>query len=252
MISVVIPVYNEEGSVIPLHTELKKVLTSLSQKHEIIFIDDGSTDNTLTNLCSLLEKGEGNLKIIQLQKRFKKSAALVAGFNSAMGDIIITMDGDGQDDPQNIPLLLKKLTEDTDVVCGWRHYRQDSFLFKKLPSWIYNKLNRVFNKVKLHDSNCMLRVYRKEATTGLVLRRGDHRYIPAILLNRGFKFDEAKVNHRRRKSGKSKYGIMRIFTGFSDFMTFRFLRTGFLAKLIVRQKTTTSSLYTIKQVFENM
>ncbi|MCG3223667.1 MAG: glycosyltransferase, partial [Candidatus Heimdallarchaeota archaeon] len=274
-------------------------------------IDDGSTDNTLANLCSLLVEGERNLKIIQLRKRFEKSAALVAGFRLAAGDIIITLDGDGQDDPQNIPLLLEKLTEDIDVVCGWRYNRKDSFLFKKLPSWIYNQLNRAFNKVNLHDNDCMLRVYRKEAISEIVLLGGDHRYIPAILLNRGFKFVEVKVNHRRRHSGKSKYGVKRIFTGFSDLITFRFLFryghrpmhlfssmgvfsillalasgiyllvvkyaygedigtrplllltillgvagfqflfTGFLAELIVRQKTTASSLYSIKKVHEN-
>jgi len=311
MISVVIPVYNEEGNVIPLYTELKETLSPLSQKYEIIFIDDGSTDNTLANLLSLLEEGERNLKIIQLRKRFEKSAALVAGFSSTGGDIIITLDGDGQDDPQNIPLLLEKLTEDIDVVCGWRYNRKDSFLFKKLPSWIYNKLNRGFNKVNLHDSDCMLRVYRKETISEIVLLVGDHRYIPAILLNRGFKFAEVKVNHRKRYSGKSKYGIKRIFTGLSDLITFRFLFryghrpmhlfssmgllsillalasgiyllvikytygedigtrplllltillgvagfqflfTGFLAELIVRQKTTASSLYSIKKVHEN-
>ncbi|MBY9000549.1 MAG: glycosyltransferase family 2 protein [Candidatus Heimdallarchaeota archaeon] len=311
MISVVIPVYNEEGNVIPLYTELEEVLSSLSQKYEIIFIDDGSTDNTLRNLLSLLEEGERNLKIIQLRKRFEKSAALVAGFSSTRGDIIITLDGDGQDDPKNIPRLLEKLTEGIDVVCGWRHNRKDSFLFKKLPSWIYNKLNRIFNKVNLNDSDCMLRVYRKEVISEIVLLGGDHRYIPAILFNKGFKFTEVKVNHRERKSGKSKYGIKRIFTGFSDLITFRFLFsyghrpmhlfssigilsmllalasgiyllvvkyaygedigtrplllltillgiagfqfvfTGFLAELIVRQKTTASSLYSIKKVHEN-
>ena len=311
MISVVIPVYNEEGNVIPLHTELKEVLSSLSQKYEIIFIDDGSTDNTLVNLLSLLEEGEKNLRVIQLRKRFEKSAALVAGFRLTEGDIIITLDGDGQDDPQNIPHLLEMLTEDIDVVCGWRYNRKDSFLLKKLPSWIYNKLNRAFNKVNLHDSDCMLRVYRKEAISEIVLLGGDHRYIPAILLNRGFKFAEVKVNHRKRYSGKSKYGTKRIITGFSDLIAFRFLFryghrpmrlfssmgilsillslasgtyllvvkyafgedigtrpllfltillgvagfqflfTGFLAELIVRQKTTASSLYSIKKVHES-
>ncbi len=311
MISVVIPVYNEEGNVIPLYTELKEILSSLSQKYEIIFIDDGSTDNTLANLLSLLEEREKNLRVVQLRKRFEKSAALVAGFSSTSGDIIITLDGDGQDDPQSIPLLLDQLSDDVDVVCGWRYNRKDSFLFKKLPSWIYNKLNRVFNKVDLHDSDCMLRVYRKEAISEIVLLGGDHRYIPAILFNKGFKFTEVKVNHRKRNSGKSKYGVKRIFTGFSDLITFRFLFsygrrpmhlfsgigilsillalasgicllvvkyaygenigtrpllfltillgvagfqflfTGFLAELIVRQKTTASSLYSIKKVHEN-
>ena len=311
MISVVIPVYNEEGNVIPLYAELTEVLSALAQKYEVIFIDDGSSDKTLANLRSLLDEGEKHLRVIQLRKRFEKSAALVAGFNSSKGDIIITLDGDGQDDPKNIPLLLERLTKDIDVVCGWRYNRQDSFLFKKLPSWIYNKLNRVFNKVNLHDNDCMLRVYRKEAISEIVLLGGDHRYIPAILLNRGFKFAEVKVNHRKRNSGKSKYGIKRIFTGFSDLITFRFLFkyghrpmrlfssigvfsillalasgiyllvvkyaygedigtrplllltillgvagfqfifTGFLAELIVRQKTTASSLYSIKKIYEN-
>ena len=223
MLSVIIPVYNEEGNIEPLYLELKEVLLTLNQEFEIIFVDDGSTDNTLAELLSVLPKERNNLSIIQLRRRFGKSAALAAGFDKANGDIIITLDGDGQDNPHNIPLLLNSLTEDIDVVCSWRKKRHGSLLFKKLPSKIYNILNRRFNRLNIHDNDSTLRVYRKEAIDELTLLGGDHRYIPAILHNKGFHLTEVKVIQRPRFSGESKYGIRRIFSGLSDFFTLRFL-----------------------------
>lgn len=223
MISVVIPVYNEENNVIPLYQELKEVFSSISKSYEVIFVDDGSTDNTLRNLLSLLSDKENPVRIIELRNRFRKSAALVAGFKSVKGGIVVTLDGDGQDDPNDIPKLLKELTNDVDVVCGWRYKRKDSLFFKKIPSAIYNFLNRLFNRLDVHDSDCMLRVYRKEAVSEIILLEGDHRYIPAILHNRGFKLAEVKVNHRKRNSGKSKYGSKRLFAGLADLFTVRFL-----------------------------
>ncbi len=222
MFSVVIPVFNEEDNVKPLYNELKEVLTKLSKEFEIIFVDDGSTDNTLFKLLSIIEQGEKKLQVIQLRRRFGKSPALTAGFQSVKGEIIITLDGDGQDDPHNIPSLIKKLN-DFDVVCGWRCKRKDTFFLKKLPSKIYNFLNRKFNRLRIHDSGCTLRVYRKEAIEDIILLGGDHRYLPAILQNRGFSITEVKVNHRPRLKGKSKYGYKRIFTGFADLFTIRFL-----------------------------
>ncbi|MCG3215379.1 MAG: glycosyltransferase family 2 protein [Candidatus Heimdallarchaeota archaeon] len=223
MISVIIPVLNEEENVIPLYNELKGILTSMNKEYEIIFVDDGSTDQTLSQLLSLISNNEKNLWIVQFRRCFGQSAALLAGFHSAKSNLIITLDGDGQDDPQDIPSLLAALTEDVDVVCGWRYNRQDSYLFKKLPSRFFNYLNRIFNKLNIHDSGCTFRVYRKEAVSDILLLGGDHRHLPAILSNRGFRFSEVKVNHRPRSQGKSKYGFKRIFDGLSDLFTFRFL-----------------------------
>ena len=223
MISVVIPVLNEEENVVPLFKEIKEVLSSLPNNYEIIFVDDGSTDQTLEKLRSLLSKGEKKLRIVQLRRCFGQSAALLAGFQSTKGELIITLDGDGQNDPHDIPFLLEALNDDIDVVCGWRHKRRDGFLLKKLPSKIFNLFNRMSNKLNIHDSGCTLRIYRKEAIVDLLLLGGDHRYIPAILSNRGFQFAEVKVNHRPRTRGKTKYGVKRIFDGFSDLFTLRFL-----------------------------
>ncbi|MHA2357565.1 MAG: glycosyltransferase family 2 protein, partial [Candidatus Heimdallarchaeaceae archaeon] len=206
----------------PLYTELKEVLISNSYDYEIIFIDDGSTDNTLIELKSIIEEGEKNVRAIQLRKHFGKSAALTAGFQNTYGNIIVSLDGDGQDNPHDIPLLLKALSNDVDIVCGWRYNRHDSF-FKKVPSKIYNFLNRLFNRMKIHDSGCTLRAYRKEAVDELLLLDGDHRYLPAILRSKGFRLTEMKVNHRARFGGKSKYGYKRLFIGLSDLFTLRFL-----------------------------
>jgi len=223
MISVVIPVLNEEENIVPLFKEIKEVLTLLPHDYEVIFVDDGSTDRTLEKLLSLLSEEEKNLRIVQLRRCFGQSAALLAGFQSVKGDLIITLDGDGQNDPQDIPSLLEALVDDIDVVCGWRHNRQDGFFLKKLPSKIFNLFNRISNKLNIHDSGCTLRIYRKEAIADLLLLGGDHRYLPAILSNRGFRLAEVKVNHRPRTRGKTKYGMKRIFDGFSDLFTLRFL-----------------------------
>ena len=221
MISVIIPVFNEEDNVLPLYRELKKVLEKQSQGYEIVFIDDGSTDKTATKLQKEILK-TNNLQLIQLTSHFGKSAALTAGFNHVRGDVVVTLDGDGQDDPKNISLLLTAMNKNTDVVCGWRVDRQDSNI-KKINSKIYNHLNRIVNKVQIHDNNCMLRVYRKEVITGLSLIKGAHRYLPAIIASRGFKLAEIEVSHRPRLSGKSKYGTKRLFRGFIDLFKFNLL-----------------------------
>lgn len=214
MISVVIPVFNEEDNITPLYEELEEVIPKLSEEYEIIFVDDGSTDNTLSNLLKLIEV-HNHLRVIQFKRNFGKSAALTAGFNQVKGEIVVTLDGDGQDNPTNIPLLFEELSQDVDVVCGWRYKRKDS-LIKKLNSGIYNLLNRIFTKSAVHDNNCMLRVYRKEVISNLILLKGAHRYLPSIIGRSGFKVIEKKVSHRSRLSGKSKYNTKRLFKGFLD------------------------------------
>lgn len=221
MLSAIIPVHNEEDNIFPLYTELKGVMKEITDNFEIIYVDDGSNDDTLSNLLSLFSKEKQFLRIIQLSRRFGKSAALTAGFQSIKGDTIITLDGDGQDDPNNIPILLSALSEDYDVICGWREKRHDTFLTKRIPSKIYNVLIRLFTNSKLHDNNCTLRVYRKKAVKDLMLSKRAHRYLPVILGNRGFKIREIRITHRPRLSGDSKYGSGRIFTGIFDLFKYR-------------------------------
>jgi len=219
MVTAIIPVHNEEGNVIPVYRELKGILQKITTDFEIIIVDDGSKDTTLDKLLSLKSKEE-KLRIIQFKKNYGKSAALSAGFDNAEGDSIITLDGDGQDDPNNIPNLISALTEEYDFVCGWRVKRNDAFL-KKTSSKIYNFLNRVINRSKIHDNNCMLRIYRKEAVSDLKLTKGAHRYLPTILTSKGFRIAEIEVNHRPRLTGKSSYGFKRLFVGFFHLFRFR-------------------------------
>jgi len=241
MLSAVIPVFNEEDNILPLFGELKGIMQKITNNFEIIYVDDGSNDNTLLNLLSLFSNEKQYLRIIQLSRRFGKSAALTAGFQSIKGDIIVTLDGDGQDDPNNIPNLLSALTGEYDVVCGWRKKRHDSLLTKKVPSKIYNFLNRIFTNSNLHDNNCTLRVYRKKTVKELILPKRAHRCLPMILENRGFNITEISVTHRPRLSGKSKYGLKRLFTGFFDLFKFR--------SLTVKVDLSPQSLYEIREKY---
>ncbi|MBN1330290.1 MAG: glycosyltransferase family 2 protein [Candidatus Heimdallarchaeota archaeon] len=220
MISIVIPAYNEEENVIPLFKEIITVMTKEKQVFEVIFIDDGSRDNTLENLKTILSNNETKniLRILELQRNYGQTAALLAGFTHAKGELIITMDGDRQNDPNDIPKLIEALTNNYDVICGWRKNRKDNLL-KKIPSRINNRLNRRMNNLKIHDSGCTLRIYRRKAIEDLQLFTEGHRYIPAILSYQGFRIGEIITNHRPRLEGKTKYGMGRLFRGFIDLMT---------------------------------
>ncbi|MBD3189776.1 MAG: glycosyltransferase [Candidatus Heimdallarchaeota archaeon] len=222
-VSIVVPVYNEESNVTALYEEIKSVFKSLDLTYEVIFVDDGSTDDTVPTLRSLIDAGASNIKVIQLRQNFKKSAALTAGFQHVQGEVVFTIDGDLQDDPNEIPLFLEALTEEVDVVCGWRRKRKDKFFIKTLPSRIYNLFNRMLFGLKIHDSDCNFRAYRREAVKDLVLLKGGHRYVPAILDNLGFRLTEIEVHHRRRHAGKSKYGFRRLFQGTIDLITYKLL-----------------------------
>ncbi len=224
MISIVIPVFNEEENVIPLSNEIFEIMSKLDDHFEIIIVDDGSRDNTLRNLQSLLEKEsmKGKLRIIELQRNFGQTPALLAGLSQIKGDLIVTMDGDQQNDPRDIPKLITALTPEYDVICGWRKNRKDN-IFKKLPSKINNLINRRVNNVYIHDSGCTLRVYRNEAIKNIQLYAEGHRYIPAILAQQGFRLGEIETNHRPRTLGKTKYGFKRLFRGFIDLFTLNIL-----------------------------
>lgn len=228
-LSIVIPVYNEEENVHILYDELDSVLCHTGKRYEIIFVDDGSTDNTLNILKSIHEKDK-NVKIIRLKRNFGQTTALNAGFDFASGDVVVTLDADLQNDPKDIPKLIEKLDEGYDVVSGWRFERKDPWS-KKILSLIANYLRKRFTGEILHDSGCTLKGYRKECLVDLNLYGEMHRYIPTILRWKGFKVGEVKVNHRPRMYGQSKYNYKRIFRGFFDLLSATFLMKFFTRPL---------------------
>ena len=211
-LSIIIPVYNEEKNVGELHKEILEVCQKLDREFEIIFIDDGSNDNTLDELKKL-----SPIKIISFTKNFGQTAACDAGFKTAKGDIIISMDGDLQNDPNDIPKFLEELNKGYDVVVGWRYPRKDS-LSKHFISLSARILRRVLLGDKFHDAGCSLRAYRQNAIKSLDLYGEMHRFIAPILAGRGFKITEIKTNHRPRKYGKTKYNLLRGVKGFTDML----------------------------------
>jgi glycosyltransferase involved in cell wall biosynthesis len=221
MISVVVPFYNEEENIDPLHTELSNALKSLNRDYSIIFVDDGSTDNTYKNMLKISEK-DNKIKIIKFRKNFGQSAALKAGFDHAQGNIVVSMDGDLQNDPADIPKLIEKIeNEDYDVVCGWRADRKDT-ISKKITSKFANRLRKMTTGEVIHDSGCTFRAYRNECIKGMDLYGETHRYIPAMLLWKGYRIGEVKIKHHPRKYGKTKYSWKRISKGFLDLIVISF------------------------------
>jgi Glycosyltransferases involved in cell wall biogenesis len=222
MLSVVIPAYNEEENVPILYEKLKKVLDSLGEDYEIIFVDDGSTDGTYQRLKQLAEK-DSRLKVIRFKRNYGQTAAMSAGFEHAKGDVIITLDADLQNDPEDIPILLEKLKEGYHVVSGWRKDRKDPFLSRRLPSMIANWLISKITGVHLHDYGCTLKAYRAEVVKDLELFGDMHRFLPALTKRRGAKITEVVVRHHPRMFGKSKYGIRRTVRVLLDIMLVKFL-----------------------------
>ena len=220
MISVIIPVFNEIGSLPELMDQLRKVLHIYS-KWEILFVDDGSTDGSTAFLNDLSRKDE-NVTLIQFHRNYGKSAALAEGFKHAKGEYLITMDADLQDDPAEIPNLMKKLEEGFDLVSGWKKERKDP-ISKRFPSKIFNYVTRIMTGVKIHDFNCGLKIYRKAVTKTLDLYGGRHRYIPALAGHNKFRISEIQVNHRPRMHGVTKYGGSRLFHGFFDLISIIFM-----------------------------
>jgi glycosyltransferase involved in cell wall biosynthesis len=217
MFSVVIPLYNEEKSLEELYNRITLSLQPLSESFEIIFVDDGSTDNSFSVLKDLYEK-DNRLKAIRFRKNFGKAAALTAGFNEAKGEIIITLDADLQDLPEEIPALLKTMDNGYDLVSGWKSKRKDSFL-RRIASRVFNLVTAFYTGVKIHDFNCGFKCYRREVIEELVLYGELYRFIPALASWKGFKVGEVKVDHHPRVHGKSKYGSERYLRGFFDLLT---------------------------------
>lgn len=219
-LSVIIPLYNEEESLNPLANEIRKALKPVDVSYEIIFVDDGSKDNSLNSIKDIC-KQDKRFKYISFQKNYGKSAALQMGFKEATGDVVVTMDADLQDDPNEIINLLKKLEEGHDVVSGWKKKRYDPFI-KKISSKFFNVVTRMFSRVKIHDFNCGLKAYRKEVTENLNIYGELHRYIPVLTKWQGYKISEAIVQHHPRKYGTTKFGTSRFFKGFIDLFTVMF------------------------------
>ena len=221
-LSIVIPVYNEEENVEPLIQEINAAVRPLGKPYEIVVVDDGSHDATFSVLARLHLR-DSCLRVVRLKRNFGQTAAIAAGLAYADGDVVILMDGDAQNDPQDIPALLAELKRGNDLVCGWRSNRRDAFLNRRLPSMIANHLVSWATQVKLHDYGCTLKAMRRDVAKNLKLYGEMHRFIPAIAYERGARVAEIKVNHRPRMRGDSKYGIARTLRVILDLLTVKFL-----------------------------
>lgn len=221
-VSIVIPLFNEADNVPLLFATLKAAMATTRRTWEVIFVDDGSTDATYEAVKQLDVRAE-RVRIARLRRNFGQTAALAAGFDLAQGDIIVTMDGDLQNDPVDIPHMLDKLEEGYDLVSGWRVNRQDRFLSRRLPSQLANRLISIITGVYLHDYGCTLKVLRYEIVRGLKLYGEMHRFIPALAADLGAAIVEVPVHHHPRKYGRSKYGLSRTIRVFLDLITVKFL-----------------------------
>jgi glycosyltransferase involved in cell wall biosynthesis len=223
-ISVVIPLFNEEESLPELHDWIKRVMDEHHFTYEILFIDDGSKDKSWQVIESLAAKNNC-VKAIKFRRNYGKSPGLYVGFEAVQGDVVITMDADLQDSPDEIPELYKMITTgDYDLVSGWKQKRFDNTFTKNIPSKLYNGTNRLISGIKLHDMNCGLKAYRKEVVKGVEVYGEMHRFIPVLAKNAGFtKIGEKVVQHQARKYGVSKFGWERFINGFLDLLTITFL-----------------------------
>ncbi len=222
-LSVVIPLYNEEENVHMLHERLKEALDPLKKEYEILFVDDGSTDKTLSILEGIQAKDK-SVVVLSLRRNFGQTAAFAAGFDFARGDVIVTMDGDLQNDPADIPKLLE-LIKDNDLVSGWRKKRKDPFFTRRIPSMMANWLISNVTGVKLHDYGCSLKAYRRDVIKNLKLYGEMHRFIPAVASWYGVRIAEVETVHHQRLRGRSKYGISRTMKVVLDLITVKFLQS---------------------------
>jgi glycosyltransferase involved in cell wall biosynthesis len=221
VLSVVVPIRNEERSVALLYDELAAALDPLGEAWEAVFVDDGSTDGSFAALTRL-HAGAPNVRVVRLRRNFGKAAALMAGFDQSQGDTIVTIDGDLQDDASEIPRLLAKLDEGFDLVTGWKTRRRDP-LTRRVLSRIFNAVTSRFSGVRLHDMNCGLKAYRAEVVHGLRIYGELHRFVPVLAHYRGYRIAELPVNHRPREHGRSRYGPERYLRGFLDLLTVSFI-----------------------------
>jgi glycosyltransferase involved in cell wall biosynthesis len=223
-VSIVVPVYNEEESVTLLVEEVHAAMDATGKRFELVLVDDGSSDGTWLLLAKLADR-DPSLNLVRFRRNFGQTAAMQAGLDAARGRQIVTMDADLQNDPADIPLLLQKLDDGYDLVAGWRKYRKDPFLNRKLPSMIANRLISIATKVKLHDYGCTLKAMTSDVGKELRLYGEMHRFIPAVATWVGARILEVPVNHRARRFGSSKYGIGRTLRVVLDLITVRFIQS---------------------------
>ncbi len=221
-LSVVVPVLNEAPNLEPLHRELSASLAGLGRPYEILFVDDGSTDESF-EILARLQRSDPQLRLVQLRRTFGQTAAFAAGFDLARGAVIVTADGDGQNDPADIPALVARIEQGCDVVCGWRRARRDAFLSRRLPSLVANRIISWATGVRLNDYGCSLKAFRAEVVKPLRLYGEMHRFLPALAAEMGVRIAELPVNHRVRTGGRSKYGLGRTIRVLLDLLTVKFL-----------------------------
>jgi len=221
-LSIVIPVYNESENIAPLYQEVTAALTDLGRSYEVIVVDDGSADDSFARLAEV-HRQDPRWRIIRFRRNFGQAAGFAAGFAAARGQVVVTLDADLQNDPRDIGKLLDKLAEGYDIVSGWRTERKEPFLSRRLPSMTANRMISGATRVSLHDYGCSLKAYRSEVVKGIRLYGELHRFIPALASWMGVRVTEVPVNDRRRKFGKSKYGISRTLRVFLDLITVRFM-----------------------------
>jgi glycosyltransferase involved in cell wall biosynthesis len=220
--SVVIPVMNEEDNVSLLHEKITEVMQAWGRPYEIVIVDDGSTDRTFSILESLAAR-DSHLRVVKFRRNFGQSDAMAAGFEFARGEVVVTMDGDLQNDPKDIPAVVAELQRGYDIVSGWRKNRKDKLIIRKVPSRIANRLIRRTTQVNLHDTGCSLKAYRQEVVQKIRLYGEMHRFIPALARIEGARIGELVVNHHERRFGKSKYNLSRSFKVLMDLATLNLL-----------------------------
>jgi glycosyltransferase involved in cell wall biosynthesis len=220
--SIVIPVYNEEETILPLCQSVRRACEPLGKRYELIFVDDGSRDKTF-EMLKRIHREDARVKIVRFRKNFGQTAAMAAGFEYASGEIIVSMDGDLQNDPTDIPRVLSKIEEGFDVVCGWRKNRQDRFWTRRVPSVVANWIIGKVTGVRIHDNGCSLKGYRASVIKNVALYGEMHRFIPAMSTLAGAKITEMVVNHHQRRFGKSKYGIGRVWRVALDIITVKLI-----------------------------
>lgn len=220
--SIVVPVMNEEENVPLLHRAISAAMQAWGKSYEIVIVDDGSTDRTF-ELLRQIAQNDPHLRVVKFRGNYGQSAAMAAGFDHARGEVVVTMDGDLQNDPKDIPNVVTKLEEGFDIVSGWRKNRKDKLVIRKIPSKIANRLIRKTTRVDLHDTGCSLKAYRSEVVQKIRLYGELHRFIPALARIEGARISEMVVNHHERKFGQSKYNITRTFRVIMDLMTLNLL-----------------------------
>jgi len=231
-LSIIVPLYNEEESVTPMYEAITQSVDRMGVDYEILFVDDGSKDETVA-VASKLAAIDKRLRIIKFRRNYGQTPAMAAGIDNARGKILITMDGDLQNDPDDIPMLVTKLNEGFDIVVGWRHNRQDKLITRKIPSKIANWLIGKITGVPIKDNGCSLKAYRADVIKKIPLYSEMHRFIPAMTSLAGTKIAEVKVKHHARAFGESKYGLNRIYKVFVDLITIKTILFSFSNPLLV-------------------